>query len=244
MRRLLLLVLVVCCGYANAEVELDTGPKPVDARSMAEGAAGVPAKDWYMGASFGVGQLTGWNSDAVATYYRSNGYGSRSTASSENSMQEVKFYAGNHARDFMDIEFGASFGQNFGGPAWSRYYSTRGTGEITSTRAFNTYVLYAATTFMPVNARWVHIKLGAHLSQLEIVKTVTGSAPNLTAIAAGDNMSGDGVSAGGGPLIALGFDFRTGKAGAIRLELNRYFMIGGTSYSLDSLNLGYHVNFR
>jgi hypothetical protein len=79
---------------------------------------------------------------------------------------------------------------------------------------------------------------------LEIRKTVTGTAPNLTTVAAGDNMSGDGFSEGVGPLVAFGFDFRTGKAGAIRLEFNRFFMVGGTKYSLDSLNLGYHVNFR
>ena len=56
-------------------------------------------------------------------------------------------------------------------------------------------------------------------------------------------MEGDGVSRGFGTLFGFGFDFKTGKVGAIRLEVNHYFRLGGTRYEKSALDLGYQVNF-
>lgn len=246
MRRLLLRVVCLCVvsGFARGEEDASPAIQVADTKPIAEVVSSAPVKNWYMGGSIGIGQLAGWSSGSSAAYYQANGYDYRVSAEAENSMGEVKVYWGKHARDDMDFEVGGSHGTNLGGAPWVRYRQTSGAGDITSTRSFNTYVLYAAASFMPItNAHWFHIKLGAHFSQLEITKTVTGTAANLNAIAAGDQIPGDGTNTGVGPLLGVGFDFRTGKVGAVRLELSRYFRIGGTSYSHDSLNLGYQINY-
>jgi hypothetical protein len=87
------------------------------------------------------------------------------------------------------------------------------------------------------------LRLGAHLSQMDVTRTVTGNPANVEALATGDHIPEDGTSTGMGVLVGFGFDFRTAKVGAIRLEVNRLNGLGGTKYRKEALNLGYQVNF-
>jgi hypothetical protein len=89
----------------------------------------------------------------------------------------------------------------------------------------------------------LYFKLGGHSSELKVSKTVTGTAANLGTIAAGDRLPYDGVSRGYGTLFGVGFDFKTARFGAVRLEWSQFNKLGGTPYIKRSLNIGYHGFF-
>ncbi len=154
---------------------------------------------------------------------------------------------GYRQQDYMDVELGWSWFESY---HKTRYLNFASGSQVTTKRTFSADALYLSALFRPEVSgygRGLYFKLGAHISRMKITKdALTGynvSQATLNTIAAGDNMAGDGVSWGVGPLIGLGFDFRTGKVGAVRLELDKYFRLGGTSYGVASLNLGYLGNF-
>lgn len=242
MRKMLLVPLlwVVLVASAHAEVDLGSPDKSVDATS-AEGDQVVPAPSkWYAGFTVGGGRLAGWDMRQVDACYQSIGYTKSDESLDFRAMQELKFYAARRLRDTVDVEFGYSYATNLGGDNWSRYNS--GSNQVTSTRRIKIHVLSASALFRPAAGK-LYFRGGVHASEFATRKTVTGNPANLNTIAAGDQMYGDGVSHGFGTLVGLGFDFRTGKAGAIRVELNHHFRLGGTRYEKSALNFGYHFNF-
>jgi hypothetical protein len=242
MRKVLLfpLLWVVLVASAHAEVDLGSADKPVDATS-AEGARVIPATSkWYAGFNVGFGRLAGRDMRQADAYYQSIGYEKWSESLDFRAMQELKFYAARRLKDTMDVEFGYSYATNLGGDNWSKYSS--GSNEVISTRRIKIHVLSVSALFRP-SAGKLYFRGGVHASEFATRKTVTGNPANLNAIAAGDQMYGDGVSHGFGTLVGFGFDFRTGKAGAIRVELNHHFRLGGTRYEKSAVDLGYHFNF-
>ncbi|MBI4809086.1 MAG: hypothetical protein HY799_09090 [Nitrosomonadales bacterium] len=242
MRKVLLfpLLWVVFVASAQAEVDFGISDKPADATS-AEGARIVPAASkWYAGFNVGFGRLAGWDMGPVDSYYRSIGYERWSQSYGDKALDEVKLYTANRVRGFLDVEFGYAYASNLGGDNWSKYSS--GSNAVISTRRFTIHVLSLSALYRPTAGR-LYFRGGLHASEIAIRKTVTGNPANLNVIAAGDRMYGDGVSQGFGTLVGFGFDFRTGKAGAIRVELNHHFRLGGTRYEKSAVDLGYHFNF-
>lgn len=234
------LLWAVMVNFAHAEVDLGQSSKPADAMS-AEGDRVVPVPSkWYAGFTVGIGRLAGWDMRPVDSYYRSVGYENWDESMSDKALRELKIYAANRVRDTLDVEFGYSYAGNWGGDNWSKYRS--GSNQVISTRRINIHVLSVSALFRP-SAGKLYFRGGVHASEIAIRKTVTGNPANLNAIASGDQMYGDGVSHGFGPLVGLGFDFKTGKVGAIRAELNHQFRLGGTRYEKSAVNLGYHFNF-
>lgn len=235
----LLLLWTAMINFAHAEVDLGMGTKPADAMS-AEGTRVIPASSkWYAGFAVGIGRLAGWDMGPVDSYYQSIGYKSWHYSKADKALEEWRFYAANRVSDSLDIEFGYSYASNLMSDNWSRY--SNGLNEITSTRRIKIHVLSASALFWP-SAGKLYLRGGVHASELAIEKTVTGNSASLNAIAAGDQMYGDGVSHGFGPLVGLGFDFRIGRAGGIRAELNHHFRLGGTRYEKSTVNLGYHFD--
>lgn len=176
----------------------------------------------------------------MSDYYQSIGY-YRDGGSFWNVMIEDKIYAGYRAYDFMDIEAGLSISD----VEISETYKNLTGDVIWSKRKVDAQVLYASALLRPEYGygHMLYFKFGGHFSQLEVTKSVTGSPSNLASIAAGDHMQEDGSSTGFGTLFGVGLDFNVGKIGAIRLERNRLFRIGGTSHIKDALNIGFHANF-
>lgn len=245
MRKMLLfpLLWVVLVASAHAEVDLGQISKPADAM-LAEGDRGISAPSkWYAGFTVGFGRLAGWSTESVDSYYQSIGYHNRGQSMGDKALEEVKIYAARRLRDSLDVELSYTYATNWNGVNWSKYSSWSGwpNNEIVSERRFIAQVLSLSALLRPFEGK-LFFRGGLHASEFEIRKTVTGTPANLNAIAAGDQMYGDGVSRGFGTLVGLGFDFRTGKAGAIRLELNHHFRLGGTSYEKTALNLGYSFN--
>lgn len=236
----LLLLWIAMINFAHAEVDLGMGTKPADAMS-AEGTRVIPASSkWYAGFTVGGGRLAGWDMRPLETYYQSIGYSKSGESLDFKALSEWKLYAASRLKDTLDVEFGYAYATNLGGDNWSRYSS--GSNEVTSTRRINIHVLSVSALFRP-SAGKLYFRGGMHASEFATRKTVTGNPANLNTIAAGDQMYGDGVSHGIGPLVGFGFDFRPGRAGAIRVELNHHFRLGGTRYEKSALNLGYHFNF-
>ena len=242
MRRLLLLVLLIVAGSASAEVDSNSSAKQLDA-TPTEGLKTIaPISKGYVGGTRGFGLLDGWNTDPVDYYYYTKGYSSDGASRNDVNMYEWNIYSGYRLRDFMDVELGYSKNDS---DTWIKYTNYSG-GNIMSSRKIKIQALYVATLLRPKSTGFGHgfyFKLGLHASQFEIEKSVTGNAANLNTIAAGDIMAGDGRNRGVGSLIGIGFDFRTGSVGALRLEANRYYGLGGTSYTKNSLNVGYQFNF-
>lgn len=243
MRKFLLSVFVVLVtsGSACAEVDPNTAAKSVDTTST-EGVRIIPAASkWYVGFNLGFGRLAGWSMGSVNSYYQSVGYENTSQSMSDQALMEVKFYAANRVKDSLDVELGYTSATNYGGNNWSKYRNAAN-NQIVSERQFNARAISLSALFRPYEGK-LFLRGGAHFSEFEIQKSVTGTPANLNAIAAGDRMEGDGVSRGFGTLFGFGFDFKTGKVGAIRLEVNHYFRLGGTRYEKSALDLGYQVNF-
>jgi len=244
MRKVLLapLLWVVLVASAHAEVDLDSADKPADATS-AEGVRIIPAASkWYAGGAVGFADINDWwySQNAVDDYYRSRGY-YHTGGSFWNLMGEGKIYAAYRAREFMDAEFAYTLSD----VTLSETYQN-GSNTVWSKRDVTIHALSASALLRPEEGygHKLYLKLGAHLSQLQISKRVTGSPANLNSIAAGDNMPEDGISTGVGGLIGIGLDIRTGKVGAIRMELNRLYRVGGTSIRKDAFNVGYQVNLK
>jgi len=218
--------------YAEDEPSATT---QVDA-ILAEKVKNAPAaKKWYVGGAVGLGILQGWNTDAVDHYYFTQGYTNTKSSIFDTKWYEGAIYIGYKLSDFQDIDLG--FTMNNGDDTQREYTNING-DKITSSRGINFSALYVATLLRPVPRGGLYFKLGAHVSQFGIHKTVTGTPANLGSIAAGDQMLGDGTSTGVGSLLGFGFDFRAGKDGILRLELNHYYRLGGTSYEKHSLNAG------
>ncbi len=211
----------------------------------AKPVAGI--EKWYVGGTVGLGGIKGEDMTAVNNYYSSLGYTDRCDCFNGEIGNGLSTFLGYKQQDHMDIEAGYF---TFNSYHKIRYLNYAAGSQITTKRTFTADGLSLSALFRPKASGYGHglfFKLGAHISRLEITKDpLTGynvSQATLNTIGAGDNMAGDGVSWGVGPLISLGFDFRTGKVGAVRLEVDRYFRLGGTSYGVGSLNLGYLANF-
>jgi hypothetical protein len=230
---------VLMVNFAHAEVDLGQVAKPADQMSVeSERLIPAPSK-LYVGIAVGIGRLAGWDMGPVDSYYQSIGYRRWNQSKADKALEEWRFYAANRVSESLDVEFGYSYASNLMSDNWSRYGN--GSNEITSTRRIKTHVLSASALFWP-SAGKLYLRGGVHASELAIEKTVTGNPANLSAIAAGDRMYGDGVSHGFGTLVGLGFDFRIGRTGGIRAELNHHFRLGGTRYEKSAVNIGYHFD--
>lgn len=236
------LLWVLMVNSAHAEVDLDSAGKQTEAMSQ-EGVRPIPAESkWYIGEAVGIGDINDWwySQTVVDDYYQSKGY-YNSGGSFWNLMIEGKVYTAYRARTFMDVEFAYSLSD----VTFSETYQS-GSNTIWSKRDVTIHALSASALLRPEEGygHLLYLKFGGHLSQLQVSKRVTGSPANLNTIAAGDNMPEDGISTGVGGLIGIGVDIRTGKVGAIRLELSRMYRVGGTSIRKDAFNLGYQINLK
>lgn len=244
MRKVLLfpLLWVVLVASAHAEVDLNPAGKPVDAMSTESARPNPAVSKWYIGGAIGIGDINDWwrSQTTVENYYLSKGY-YNTGGSFWNLMGEGKVYTAYRAREFMDVEFAYTLSD----VTLSETYQNGG-NTIWSKRDVTIHALSASALLRPEEGfgHLLYLKFGGHLSQLQISKRVTGSPANLNTIAAGDNMPEDGISTGVGGLIGIGLDIRTGKVGAIRMELNRLYRVGGTSMRKDAFNLGYQINLK
>lgn len=242
MRGGLLASFVLLCFSVPVYAEGDpNAPATVDAPSAEAVRAAHPIKKWYVGVAYGFGTLSApIDRTSVDNYYQTLGY-VHTGGSGWEILTGGKLYAGYRMRDFMDVEFGLS-GTSMN---LSSTYRNSAGGTIWSKRQIETGALYVAALFRPTYGygHFMFAKLGAHSSTLGVSKSVTGTAANVNSIAAGDNLPLDGTSDGYGPLLGVGFDFGTGRVGAVRLDMDYYYKIGGTSYTAAFVNIGYHGNF-
>ncbi len=233
MKGLLLLIFVLSVFSISAYAE--------DVPFSASQTTNVPKiKKWYFGGALGLADMGGWDAKPNRDYYNSLGY-YHTGGSSWLFMAEVKFYGGYRMRDYMDVEMGFAHSETQNSDTFEN-----GTNIVWSRRKTQAQALHLAALFRPPYDGYGHglfLKLGGHVSQLQVNRSVTGNPSNLNAIAAGDHIPEDGSSTGFGPLFGFGFDFRTGKVGAIRLAIDHYYRLGGTSHQKDSVNLGYHGSF-
>jgi hypothetical protein len=250
MRWLLLLFAVSGSAFAEADSNSATN---VGATST-ENARVIPAaRNWYAGGAIGLSYLTGWDDASVTYMYASNGYRVETHSETlflfdiskeayELTSWEGKIYGGYRLLDYLDLEIGYTRNDN-----WNPTRDTSNSAGYTikSERRVHAQALYASIALRPFARRGhgLYFKLGAHSSELKISKTVTGTAPNLSTIAAADNLPGDGVSRGYGGLYGLGFDFSAGRNGAVRLEWSHFNKLGGTQYGKNSINIGFLGNF-
>jgi hypothetical protein len=241
MRRLLLLLLVVTySGFANAEIDLDNGKKPADLTAPEMSMSASPFKKWYVGGVFGLATMPAFETKPIYDYYASKGY-YWDGSSSPLFMEEGKIYLGYRLLEFMDVEGGITTGST----NMALTVSNSAGDHIWSKRDINYTVLSMSALLRPEYGygHVMFLRLGAHRSQMEIKRTVTGNPANLEVIAIGDHIPEDGTTTDMGTIVGFGFDFRTAKVGAIRLEVNRLNGLGGTKYRKEALNLGYQVNF-
>lgn len=202
-----------------------------------------PAKKWYAGATTGGGVSSGVDTGPLYDYYNSMGYGSSTSFGDLYAglwLAEAKVYTGNRIRDYMDVEFGYSTSATRILREWQSSGNT-----VSSRRELTAHALYAAALLRPAEGygHFLYLKAGGHLSALQVSNSVTGNAPNLDVIAAGDRLPEDGTSTGIGTLFGIGVDIRTGNLGAVRLEVNRWDRIGGTGFEKIAFNIGYQVNY-
>lgn len=231
----LLGVMGITGEVAAAEINSSAAPLIDEVRTI------PPVMKWYAGGGLGFADMNRWwNTQPVDDYYRSQGY-FHTGGSFLNLMDEGKIYTGYRLRDYMDVELGYSLSNTKNSDT---YQNTSG-NTVWSRRELTAHVLYASALFRPPEGygHLLFLKLGGHLSQLRVSKSVTGNPPNLGVIAAGDHMPEDGTSTGFGSFFGVGLDIRTGKEGAIRLELNRLYRVGGTRLGKDAFNVGYQINF-
>jgi len=242
MRGMLLALFVLLSFSASVFAEGDlNAPATVDAPSAEAARAAPPTKKWYAGAAYSDGMLSpALDQMPTDSYYSTLGY-LKTGGSGWGVMNGVKLYAGYRIRDFLDVEMGLSGGSM----NLSSTYKNFSGNTVWSRRQVGTGALYAAALLRPADGfgHFMFLKLGAHSSSLYVTKSVTGNAANLSVIAAGDHLPVDGTSNGYGPLLGVGFDIGTGRVGAVRLDLDYYYKIGGTTYSAAFLNIGYHGNF-
>lgn len=233
-------VLLAVSSSVFAEAGSNSATK-VDAMPVEEVQAARPANKWYVGATFGPASLLGWDWKYIDDYYYSIGYNHDPGWFNYDSMRDWNIYAGYRLRDFLDVEVGYS---NNNERRRRAYYDF--TNDVVSSRHILAQALYVTALYRPIGSGRSHglyFKLGGHVSELAISKSVTGTPANLSTIAAGDNYPVDGTFRGFGTLFGLGFDFRTGNVGAVRLEMNRYYRLGGTAFGKAALNVGYSLNF-
>ena len=258
MRKVLLFpwLWVALVNSAHAEIDFNSKEKPADAMS-AEMPRTVPAtRNWYAGGAIGASWLTGYDTtNANDAYYHSQGYdfyddvphGHIKDVINEEFQKvswEGKVYGGYKLQSYMDVEMGYTRNDNWTPTNDYKNYSTNDT--IKSERRIRAQAIYASVSFRPIQegrGHGLYFKLGGHSSELKVSKTVTGTAANLGTIAAGDNLPYDGVSRGYGTLFGVGFDFKTARFGAVRLEWSQFNKLGGTPYLKRSLNIGYHGFF-
>lgn len=230
---------------------------------LATSACAAIAEDdnFYVGGAVGLSLLKGWDVGAMDGYYILNGYHRDTLRNSSNLlvwlydvvrtafidsgnqlMLEGNVFMGYRMGKFANLEVGYSRDDN---NYTNTYKSDIGSDAVWSKRTFVVRSTYAAILLKPFGAWYegVYIKLGRHSSSLDIQKTIWGSPANLSAIAAGDTMPGDGWHSGYGPIVGLGIDISTSHYGAVRVELNRYNHLGGTTYGKSALILGYRGNF-
>ncbi len=221
----------------------------VEAMAAEEVNTVPPVDRWYAGGSIGVAYLRGWDPSAMDSYYQSRGYvnvGGLFGAwmmDTRKAAGEVKVYGGYRPLDFMDVEVGySSTGDWESGATYSNFVSA---GQQVHQR-FSAKALYVSASFRPVSRGYGHglfLKAGVHASELKAMTTLNGQPMDVNAIGLGDRIPSNGTHRGGGALLGIGFDFRTGTVGAVRLEANHYNRLGGTSFDKNSLNVGFHANF-
>lgn len=236
------LLWIVFVTSSHAEVDFNSAGDPVDAMST-EGVRLIPvASKWYAGGAIGIADISDWwfSQTVVDDYYRSNGY-YHTGGYFWDLMSEKKMYAAYRMREYMDIELGYSLSDMM----LSEKYEN-GSDTVWSDREVTIHALSASALLRPEEGygHLLYLKFGGHISQLQISKTVRGTPANLNTIAAGDYLPEDGVSTGVGGLIGVGVDIKTGKLGAIRVELNRLFRVGGTSIHKGAINVGFQVNLN
>jgi hypothetical protein len=236
---------VLFAGSANAESESVSSGQS-DVMKPRESAPPVPQPTrWYAGYAIGAATLDGPNditfNGQTNDYYNSIGY-YESARSTWWAMGEVKAYVVYRVNRHIDAEVGFTTGYE----KTSATYRDFSGHTVWSGRAYHVQVLHVATLLRPVPegfANGMFFKLGGGISTLNVDKSLTGNAPSLASISAGDRTEIDGSSTGVGWLAGIGFDFRTGRVGAVRLEFNSVQRVGGTSYKKNAINVGYQVNF-
>ena len=246
-------VLLAVSSSVFAEADSNSVTK-IDAMTTEKARTIRPARNWYAGGAIGLSYLTGWD-DAAATNAYPVGYHIDSHPETifiwdmskyvyEIISWEGKIYGGYRLLDYLDVEMGYTRNDNWNP---TRNYVNYSTGDtIKSERRIHAQALYASVSLRPISegrGHGLYVKLGGHYSEFKASKTVTGTPANLSTIAAADNLPYDGTFHGYGALYGIGFDFKTGRYGAVRLELSHYTKLGGTPFGKSSLNIGYHGGF-
>ncbi len=220
----------------------------VDAMAAEEVTTAPKVEKWYAGGTVGIAYLRGWDPTVMDSYYQSLGYTNISGwfgawSNSNRAAGEVKIYAGYRPRDFLDVEIGYS---GTGDWTYDATYSNFVSARQEVRQRFSAKALHVSASFRPVEYGYGHglfLKAGVHASELKAMTTLNGQALDVNAIGLGGSIPVNGTHRGGGTLFGIGFDFKTGNAGAVRLEWNRYNRLGGTSFGKNSLNVGFQVNF-
>lgn len=259
MRKVLLFPLLwaVLVASAHAEVDLNSVDKPADAVSAESAKVIQPARNWYAGGAIGLSYLTGWpDTYGNREYFKSYGYDEYAYNSvwyafwqggkeGLNKLSlEGKVYGGYRLLESMDIEFGYTRNDNWTSTEDYENYSTG--DNIKVERRIRASALYASLAFRPISdgrGHGLYFKLGGHSSELKVSKKITGTPTNLSTIAAGESMPYDGEWRGYGSLYGVGFDFRTARHGAVRLEWSHFNKLGGTPFGKSSINIGYQGDF-
>jgi hypothetical protein len=200
----------------------------------------VPPEKWYVGIGFGIGGISGPDWTAQDNYYGAQGY--LATGGSGIGLgSALSLYGGWRWREYLDVELGLT---GIGSDHSTTYTNATG-GTVWSKRQVGFSALSAAALLRPPYGygHFLYLKLGVHNSDYGTDKTsVTGTVPNLSAIAAGDRIPTDAHYTGWGLLAGVGMDFGSGT-GTWRLEYVAYGRIGGTAESAGLFAVSYHYNF-
>ncbi len=213
--------------------------------------ADVPSRTekWYAGGAIGAARLRGWDHTAMDNYYQSRGYVNISglfgawMMNPNRTTGEMKIYAGYRPIDFLDVEIGYTATGDW---EYGATYSNFTSASQQVHQRFSAKALHLSASFRPVPRGYGHglfLKAGLHESELKAMTTLNGQPMDINAIGLGDRIPANGTYRGGGTLFGIGFDFRTGSVGAVRVELDRYNRLGGTSFGKNSLDVGFHATF-